>query len=105
MKMRETPCPRCGWKFPGFHACADLSKIVSGEGASTKRKAAVSKRLTEERNKEIVEKYAAGASYRKLAEEFQIDSKTIARVIQKADAEGKVTIRPRGSQPRELRNA
>jgi DNA-directed RNA polymerase specialized sigma24 family protein len=28
VKMRDEPCPRCDWRFPGFHICLDLPKKI-----------------------------------------------------------------------------
>lgn len=27
-KYREQPCPKCDWRFPGFHVCLDLPKKI-----------------------------------------------------------------------------
>lgn len=28
VKMRDTPCPKCDWRYPGFHICLDLPKKI-----------------------------------------------------------------------------
>ena len=104
MKLRDQPCAQCGWKFPGFHVCVDLSKPCAEEGQIKVKKVAKTKPAASnwrerrashaERDKEMIEKYGLGSSYRDLAEEYGISKRTVMRVMHKADERGEVTIRP-----------
>lgn len=121
VKMRETPCPRDGWPYPGFHVCLDLSnpiyrKVEDGLtrdsegmivprsapqtashrekiGHALRQKAAIDpKRI--ERNKEIIRLYSdERLSMAKVAERMKINPRTVSTVLRIAASQDLVIIR------------
>lgn len=121
MKLRDQPCERCGWRYPGFHVCVDLSKPIDPRimKKHTDRYAAVRtaehrRKLSEgayerwERHREemaprdakIVAAYKDGMTYRELAIEFHLAQQTIMGIIHRAAENGEVQVRPRGKNIR-----
>lgn len=121
MKLREKPCERCGWKFPGFHICVDLSAPCAQEnqlhpprpkatrsypnGLSEAHVTALNEGRTQrwlkhrakhsERDAQIVQRYKDGLSFPALAKEFDIAYQTARGVIHRAAEEGLVVVRPK----------
>lgn len=112
MKLRDKSC-HCGWKFPGFHICVDLStpepkiqskKMRKMSTATYKalREAQENRRERERvehvaRDKEIVRLYnQGGVGYRELMEKFGIGQTTVQNIMKRAEAEGLVIIRKQG---------
>lgn len=126
MKKRETPCARCGWKYPGDHVCIDLSTEAARKDAqrvvlrprnavyrpvSERTKEALRQSAAErwqrhyesnrERDARIVERYnAGGVSQPTLAMEFDISKSTVQKILKRAAVEGLTTMRKRGSNIR-----
>lgn len=104
MELRKS-CERCGWKFPGFHVCVDLSEPHSFEGQisppvkrseSTVNRYSADRVLNAERDSKIVINYIHGHSSSAIAEKFSIPTHTVLRILHRAEAEGFLTLRPRG---------
>jgi DNA invertase Pin-like site-specific DNA recombinase len=115
--MRVPKC-HCGWKFPGFHICVDLSRPCPGEFQMKKPKGryrsegaatAYEKNLEEGRkrreqreaaaivrDKAIIERYKENVSYKQLCEEFNISHATVAKAVKQAAERGEITPRPKG---------
>lgn len=117
------PCARCGWKYPGFHVCIDMSDprarqviltplqqiknekdrysgIESDETRARKRDAAnrywaSHHEKHKERNKEIISLYRDEIwSVRELSAHFTLDDRTVRAVLHRAEDQGVLTIRP-----------
>ena len=117
VKLRDTPCERCGWKYPGFHICVDLSRPLDPAIAkkhrpqpSHIRSEALIQMLQDgrakrwerhreemaERDAEIVRLYKTGLGFRVLAAQFGIAYQTARNVIRRAEANGEVVVRDPG---------
>lgn len=114
MKLRKKRC-HCGWKYPGFHICIDLSKPLdpqiihklkitpSHQRSLEEGRAARWERHRDEmfkRDQKIVQRYKEGASYKTLAEEFGIANATVMGIIHRAKDRGEVEIHPVGGNLR-----
>ena len=118
MRLREKPCETCGWKYPGFHVCVDLSKPSEAEQRIRQRKGAQTEdhlqRLQDGRAERwqqyhqensarydaMAEMYKKGRSMRDIAKEFNTSHQTINRILREKEAQGLLTIRPRGANLR-----
>lgn len=129
MKLREQPCERCGWKFPGFHVCVDLSQPVAPDVLKKhipdrpRRNPGMTKIVrteehlqhladgrnhrwerhweeTRERDVELVRRYMDGLGFRPLAIEYGISYQTARAIVKRAVARGEATIRPAGTNLR-----
>lgn len=117
MKMRDVPCKQCGWRYPGFHVCVDLSKPIDtkisnrhiqahNQKISQSHLDALQRGKTERwerhrdetanRDAKIVALYRAGDGMKPLAKDFSIAFQTIRGILKRAEDRGEVTIRPRG---------
>jgi hypothetical protein len=121
----KTPCPRCGWKYEGWHVCFDASKKIPGEGVvdplkkKSGGKATVVYERTEEhrqaisetnktrwakiheKNKErdsaIVAEYKEGTALWPLSKKYGIAYKTVIAVIRRyEEATGEQVMRSPG---------
>jgi len=99
VKLREIPCAQCGWKFPGFHVCVDLSKPCAleapkpvskkgtGRGSNLATLRAQIREENSERDAEIVARYySEGISYKDLAKDIGLHHHTVARIVNRAKA-------------------
>lgn len=101
----------------GFHVCIDLStpepllsalpKVsnLSPSAVEALKEARAARReqqreINEIRDKKIVEMYANGSGYKDIQKVFGIGQSTTQKVLKKAEAEGLVKIRQRGSNLR-----
>lgn len=122
MNYRDTPCERCGWKFPGFHVCVDTSTPVDPQIQMKHNKgagmisAAHLERLqlgresrwhrhreeTMERDKNIVERYKEGdISLKELSRDTGLAFQTVRNIVQRAVERGEVEMRARGQNVRQ----
>lgn len=109
--IRNEPCGRCGWKYPGYHLCLNLSEPMmqkvgptvtkrvrkKAESSSTEDRES-NARLRDvhfkERNKKIVRLYAVEKmSMGEIAKELLIDDSTVMNVLHTAKDRGEITIR------------
>ncbi len=121
----DQPCPRCGWKYKGWHVCFDASKKVPGEGQLTlpepqkvdgrstpDRKSRASRSQAErwERKREenrprdeaIVQSYKDGATLRALESSYSLSFKTVMSIIKRHEEEtGETVMREPGRKKRE----
>lgn len=114
MKLRDNPCPRCGWKYPGFHVCVDLSQPIDRAIQNKHNQAYMGLRTpehrarlaaglterwrrhreeTEERDLAIVEAYEKGMSMKNISREYGPAYQTVAGILMRAG----VQIRPHGT--------
>lgn len=121
VKKRDTPCPKDGWPYPGFHICLDLSnpiyrKVEDGLlrdsegqivpqrapqtathrekiGFALRQKAALDpKRI--ERNKRIIELYNdERLSIKRISEKLEISTGTVRNVLKVAASQDLVILR------------
>jgi DNA-binding CsgD family transcriptional regulator len=113
-KLRDQPCERCGWIYPGFHVCIDMSDPTVSDVVLTdkERKPRASRanplsdrgqKLREhyardprriERNKQIVELYNDHEmTMREIGAKLSVDPTTVRNVLHQAADKGDVIIR------------
>ena len=114
--MRNEPCPRCDWRFTGFHVCLNAPKkimqqvedgyerdsngelITDDENNPKPRKSRandvhIAHRI--ERDKEIVRLYGKEElSIREVAKKMNLADKTVMSALHRARDRLEVTIRP-----------
>lgn len=107
MELLETPC-KCGWKYPTYHVCPDLSKpcLEEEKAAPKSRQREVTaerwrqhRAETADRDAEIVDMYKAGNTYQHIADELQVAKHTVIRVVKRAAGKGDVVLRGRMPAP------
>ena len=112
-------CKQCGWKYPTFHICLDLSKPSEAEKRAKKQYAsqpqnslqalaagrdkrwAKYREEMKERDKRLVQAYREeNKGLKQLADEFDIAYQTARGIVHRAVARGEVILRPRGHNAR-----
>lgn len=123
VEMLATPC-KCGWRYPGFHICVDLSRPIPREIAikhgiipdpekkkkkiqrSEDHMAAINdgraarwqrhREETAERDLQILDEYKNGMGFRQISIKHGMGYGTVVKVMKRFANEGLVDIRPRG---------
>jgi DNA-binding NarL/FixJ family response regulator len=121
VRLRDTPCETCGWKYPGFHICVDLSKPVENriqnkhnamqrQTVSSEQKKRLADGLTErwrkhrmdtrDRDRKIVEAYKSGMGMNAISREFGPAYQTVRLILHRAADRGEITVRAQGANLR-----
>jgi DNA-binding CsgD family transcriptional regulator len=110
VKLRDNPCERCGWKFPGFHVCVDLStpepatKATHPDMTPSQLESLNQARLsrwerhrlaTADRDKKIVEMYKDGKTLKEISEEIELAYPSVNKIVTRAAERGEVRKRKR----------
>lgn len=122
--MLDTPCPKCDWRFPGFHICVIDLRTAEGIKAATTVNYEPSKRKSRARpganrsesvkaararepgragrDAEIIRLYdELHYSMSGIAKAMQIDPRTVSNVVKAAAAAGKIELQVNlGGRPR-----
>lgn len=113
--LADKPCTRCGWKFKGFHICIE-NPSTTVEAMKPKRGGAKTqdqfdamnegralrwesyREETQSRDDKIVKLYKnGGVGYIDIARKMNLSKSTVQKVLKRAEAEGLVKLRPRGT--------
>lgn len=121
MRVLDESCPRCGWRYPGFHICVDLStpepppppikkprprrfdrydtnrsslEWKASIARSMQNRAATLREKNKARDEALVQSYANGLTVREIQAETKLNPETIRRALHIARDEGRLTIRP-----------
>lgn len=120
--ISDRKCGRCGWKFPSFHVCIDLTEPEPAAPAQPKTAGTFTGerfegRVSEEarekislanrerwktrnraRDEAMINRYRQGdVGYSDLEQEFGITRNTVVRVMKLAEKDGLVKIRRPGA--------
>lgn len=122
--MLDTPCPKCDWRFPGFHICVIDLRSPEGVRAATTVNYSPPKRKSRarpganrsesvkvarandpgraERDAEIIRLYdEMHYSMAGIAKAMKIDARTVSHVIKAAAAADKIELQVNlGGRPR-----